>query len=51
MIPISALPGFEKRDFARSVGAAAGWQYARAFLKGSRRTPRPLVANSEVFAS
>jgi hypothetical protein len=48
---ISALPGFEKRDFAESRRAGAGSAYGRAYVKGSRRTPHPLVADSEVFAS
>ena len=48
---ISAVPGFEKRDFAESRRTGAGSDYARAFLKGSRRTPHPLVADSEVFTS
>jgi len=48
---ISAVPGFEKRDFAESRRTGAGCQYGRAYVKGSRRTPHPLVADSEVFRS
>lgn len=51
MTPISAPPTFAERDFSGSRRVGAGRQYAHAYVKGSGRTPHPLVANSEVFAS
>jgi hypothetical protein len=46
---ISAPSSFEKRDVSRLAGSGAGSGYARALLKGSRRTPRPVSEKSEVI--
>jgi len=48
---ISAPSDFAERDFAESRRAGADNWYGRAYVESSTRTPHPLFAASEVFAS